>query len=266
METKTTKATTKLRKVSNTRNTVVAIKKPSYIKIGVEVAGTAALIQNNFSQKAVEEMLSKHMGRSVQREKKNPRQLLRDAMIVNTDDRISIPPVAIKKGMKSGSAAVKGVKGTHLNVGLFVIGGSLPITYDRIENRMDIVRTSGIGRTPDIRFRPSFLDWKARLIIKFSDVTFATETVIDLLGRAGDVGVGEWRPEKSGSFGTFELSRIINDDAELAEIEKECMVPLKPLLIPDWALDADFDPTDMAAFLDSIEKGMEEPEPEPASV
>ncbi len=251
------KVPTKLKQVTNTRTAFVEIKKPSYGQVAVEIKGTAPLIQNNFSQKAIEEMLAKHMGRSVQREKKNPRQILRDAMIMNTDDRVSIPPVAIKKGMRSSAAQVKGVKGTHLATGIFVMGGSLPITYESIENRMDMVRTSGIGRTPDVRFRPSFLNWSCRLVIHYSDMTFAAETIMDLLGRAGNVGVGEWRPEKNGSFGTFVIDRVLVDDKEIDEVLTECSVPLKPTTIPDWALDADFDPTDMAGYLKELEKEFE---------
>jgi hypothetical protein len=105
---------------------------------------------------------------------------------------------------------------------------------------MDMTRTSGWPPQPDIRFRPSFTGWKARLCIEYAD-TVAVQTVIDALHRAGSVGVGEWRPEKSGVFGTFAVTRNIDDRKEHAEVDRECMSPLVPLRIPEWAMDAEID-------------------------
>jgi hypothetical protein len=46
----------------------------------------------------------------------------------------------------------------------------------------------------------------------------------------------------NGSFGTFRVVRHIHDPQEIGEIEAECAVPLVPLRIPDWALDAEISP------------------------
>jgi len=72
------------------------------------------------------------------------------------------------------------------------------------------------------------------------------QSVSDLLQRAGDVGIGEWRPEKNGTHGTFELVRGMTDLDEIAEVEAACKVPLKTPEIPEWALDADIDMTQLA--------------------
>lgn len=106
---------------------------------------------------------------------------------------------------------------------------------------MDMVRTAGIGRVPDVRFRYEYLNWKARLVLEFDENTISTATVVDLLNRAGRVGVGEWRPERDGTFGTFRVSRHINDPKEVAEVLEECSVPLVSLIIPEWAMDAEID-------------------------
>lgn len=218
------------------------IQQPTILSISLEVEGTADLIQNRFSQKAVEEMLRKHMGISVQREKKKPREVLEDATIYNTDRRVCVPPTAFKSAMIAAASQLKGLKKTELKTVLFVQGNSIPITYREMLPRMDMTRLSGIGRTPDVRFRPSFQDWKARMTIQFGD-TLSVETVVDLLNRAGRVGVGEWRPQRNGTFGTFRVSRHIDNPQEIGEIEAECAVPLIPLRIPDWALDLSIDPS-----------------------
>jgi hypothetical protein len=220
--------------------------------VALEVSGTAPLIQNKFSQKAIEEMLRKHMGLSVQREKKKPREVIEAATIKNVDDRICIPPTAFKKAMLTASAGLKTLKKTQLRTQLFVLGQSIPITYtgDRIP-RMDIVRTSGMTRTPDVRFRPMFDGWKARIRIEFDDI-LSVQTVVDLLGRAGSVGIGEWRPERDGTFGTFQVTRNITDAKEIAEVRAECAVELPRPQIPEWALDAEIDPNMLRQAFDEI--------------
>lgn len=219
----------------------IIIQQPKIQSVALEVHGTAALIQNNFSQKAMEQMLKKHMGLSVQRETKKPREVLEAATIRNTSGAVCLPPTAFKKGMLTASTSIKTLKKTQLRTALFVEGSSIPIKYKEMIPRMDMVRTSGMSRTPDVRFRPEFRDWSARLVIQFSDA-LSIASVVDLLNRAGSVGVGEWRPEKDGTFGTYKVVRNIEDLEEVTEVREACAVPLVGLTIPEWALDSEIDP------------------------
>ena len=107
--------------------------------------------------------------------------------------------------------------------------------------RMDMVRCSGMGKVPDVRFRPAFEDWSARFIVIFSQ-QLPVETIVDLISKAGKIGIGEWRPEKDGSFGTFEISRAISDPKELKEVRELCRTPLKKLVIPEWAMHLEITP------------------------
>lgn len=222
----------------NVKRASAVIAQPTILSLCVEVEGTAPIIQNCFSQKAVEEMLRKHMGLSVQREKKVPAECIERATVRNTEDVICIPPTGFKKAMLTAAMQVKGLKKTQLRCTLFVEGGSIPFNYSRMVPRMDMVRLSGQGRTPDVRFRPMFEDWKARINILFPE-SVPAQTVVDLLNRAGNVGVQEWRPEKDGTFGTFVVARLVSDQKEIATIRKECRPQIKPLFIPDWAMNVE---------------------------
>lgn len=217
----------------------ISIKQPRMLGIALEIEGTQPLIQNCFHQKTLEAMLKKHMGLNSERERKNPVELVELAKVKNVAGSISLSPTAFKKGMLTASTSVKGLKKTQLRTAFFVNGGSIPITFEEERMRMDIVRTAGIGRQPDIRFRPEFVGWKAKLYISFVD-QIPVDTIIDLLQRAGRGGVGEWRPEKDGTFGTYCVSRPIVDRDEIREVLAQCEPALKPLVIPKWALEADF--------------------------
>jgi hypothetical protein len=111
-------------------------------------------------------------------------------------------------------------------------------------------------RAPDVRFRPMFEGWKARLVIQFSDA-IAMQSVVDLVQRAGRVGLCEWRPEKDGTFGTFRVSRAITDPKEIAEVRDICSPQLRSLKIPEWALDAEIDPELLQRVFDEQEDPQE---------
>lgn len=227
--------------MSKATNKEAVIKQQNIFSVCLEIEGTAPLLQNKFSQKAIDEMLRKHMGLSVQKEKKIPSECVDRAMIKNSEGKICIPPTAIKKAMLSASTSIKGMKKTQIRASVFIEGGSIPIDYSQMVPQMDMVRTSGIGRTPDIRFRPRFEDWKARLIILFPE-SFPVQTVVDLLNRAGNVGIGEWRPEKDGNYGTFVVVRSITENKEIAEVRKLCKYHIPSLKIPDWAMNVEISP------------------------
>lgn len=243
-----------------TAATKIVIAPPKRFVLALEVTGTAPLIQNKFSQKAIEEMLRKHMGITVQREKKRPREIIENATIRNVAGRVCIPPTAFKKAMLTAAGGLKSLKKTQLRTQLFVLGQSIPITHEGdMVPRMDMVKTSGMSRTPDVRFRPQFDGWKARLRIEFDDVLSAN-TVVDLLSRAGSVGAGEWRPERDGTFGTFQVTRHISDPEEIAEVRAECAVELPRPQIPEWALDMEIDPEMLQQTMDGIAGGRHQSE------
>lgn len=222
---------------AETRN--VVISQQVQRRLAFELYGTTALIQNNFSQKAIEELLAKHMGIARERERKKPRELLEQATIRNVKSEICMKPVAFKSGMCSAADGLKNLKMAQIKRRLYVEGESIPITYDERVDRMDMVRVG--GKAPDVRFRPSFYGWKCRLIIVFSD-SMSIDTVVDLLNRAGPLGIGEWRMERNGSFGKFRIARQIVDEKEIAEVMQACSVPMPAWKIPEWAIDAELDP------------------------
>jgi hypothetical protein len=206
---------------------------------GIEISGDA-MIQNAFSQKALEQMLRKHMGITVTKELKQPRQCVDQAHIRNVNGVVCIPPQAVKSAMLTAWTSRKPSK-KQLQIGVFIVGGSLPIRYESMIPRMDIVRLNDRARNPDIRFRPMFMNWSARLLIAFNPDVLNAQSVVDLVGRAGKVGVGEWRPEKNGTYGTFAATRLIQSREELKEVEEACRPQLARPEIPEWAMDVDFD-------------------------
>lgn len=79
------------------------------------------------------------------------------------------------------------------------IKGATPIM------REDMVRI-GMG-SADLRYRAEFRDWSMEMILEYNasgDMTL--EQIVNIINAGGySVGIGEWRPEKDGSFGTYHI-------------------------------------------------------------
>jgi len=73
--------------------------------------------------------------------------------------------------------------------------------------REDNVRLAGIGRNADLRYRPQFLEWSMDLLIRYDlNGNIDLSSILNLINLGGHkCGIGEWRTEKSGTFGQFHV-------------------------------------------------------------
>lgn len=195
----------------------------------LKVVGSAPLIVNKFSAKAMEMMLAKQMGKAVPRQPKEPEQLFEDALYRMPFDpaldedpghvtRYGFPAVAFKAAIVDAARYFKGSKitMTGLKQQIFVKGeGSdllVPIlnedgTQAVPRMRQDTVRNAtGVA---DIRFRPEFSPWTATISVVFVPSQLDLDSVVALVDASGMGGVGEWRPaskeSKTGQYGTYEV-------------------------------------------------------------
>ena len=64
----------------------------------------------------------------------------------------------------------------------------------------------GMG-TADIRYRGEFKKWSTTLHIRYNSNAMSAEQIVNLFNVAGFAcGVGEWRPQKDGSYGCFHVA------------------------------------------------------------
>ena len=63
----------------------------------------------------------------------------------------------------------------------------------------------GMG-TADLRYRGAFSSWSTELQVRYNADIISAEQLVHLFNTAGfAVGIGEWRPEKDGSWGMFHV-------------------------------------------------------------
>ena len=245
----------------------------AFARVGFEVIGVTPLIMNCFAGKTIIQMLAKHMNLPNHKTAKVPRELIQNARVLNELGQDCVPCVAVKKAMLSATTQLKSLKKTTGRISFFVEGQSLPIAFKPsqskaaidlgmagIEPRMDITRCSGPGRTPDVRFRPQYNDWSLKFVIQFNSDTLSAETIQQLVDLAGRVGLGEWRPERDGTFGQFKIGRMLST-SEINGVIDASSVDLQKPEIPVWALDASLDTEALARMFEggrtAAEEGMD---------
>jgi len=196
----------------------IEIQRVNIVRMLVPVIGTTPLIMHNFSDKSKRQMLEAQQGKRNIKEHRDPEAEYEAAFyrLAHEDgpDTYGMPAVAFKAATIGGARFYgKAIKMTEIRQFVFVKGvftkadpqSLIPVTGEP-QMREDIVRLGGMSRSADLRYRPMFPDWSAVLEVHFAASSLSQDSVLSLIEAGGlGVGVGEWRPEKDGDFGTYVL-------------------------------------------------------------
>jgi len=201
--------------------TVVSISPPNFETATFTLTGDTPYMQARFGAKAMQAMRAKQAAGSVARKgaKKEPRDFDRDfreAQHISTDGWVGIPAPALRNACIDACRMV-GFQMTRAKMSIFV----MPDGFDAVDgtplvrlNADDPEQTEMITRNAtgvaDIRVRPMWRQWSARVTLRYDADQFTIADVTNLLARAGQqVGIGEGRPFSKSSagldFGRFSL-------------------------------------------------------------
>ena len=178
----------------------------------VPIIGTAPLIVHNWSEKAKRQMLDAQQGKKKVKEIRDPMADYESSLYrIATDegDRYGFPVLAFKAATIGGARFYdKSVTMTMLRQCMFFKGivtkadpAQLVPLVGEPQMREDVVR---VGQGTDLRYRAEFPEWSADLVITFVTSALSSGSVLSLIDAGGmGVGVGEWRPQRSGEYGTY---------------------------------------------------------------
>jgi hypothetical protein len=167
------------------------------------LVGDSPLIVHAWSEKAKRQMLDKQMKRAgAAKEAKDPEADYEACFYRTETGAYGFPAIGVKAAMV-GACRFVDMKMTEAR-GAFHIDCEMLTVIGEPRPREDMVRV-GMG-TADIRYRPEFPDWRIPVAIKFNSSVISAEQIANLLNTAGfAIGIGEWRPERNGSFGRFHV-------------------------------------------------------------
>lgn len=192
------------------KDKTINIPAPHIQMMEVTIEGTKPLIFHQWSEKAKREIREKQAGQKKKvREVRDPKAEYESSYYRNSEGKIAFPALNIKQAMVASARNIEGVTMTVLRGALFVVGdkdGLIEVKYKSERMREDMVRLGGISNPADFRYRGEVDDWSMTFIIKFNADVITDVMVANLLQTAGFAcGLGEWRPERNGDFGTFEV-------------------------------------------------------------
>jgi len=189
----------------------ISLKPIARAKMTFGIRGTSPIIMHQWSEKAKAMMRDKQQAgkKTRERELRKPAEEAMAATYRTEDGDVGIPAMAFKSAILTAAHKDIGIEKTLVRKALFLIckDPGLVLAFTECDEpivREDMVRV-GMGAA-DLRYRPEFRNWKCVVELEIDAELLQDADVLALVGRAGfGVGLCEWRPEKGGEFGRFEI-------------------------------------------------------------
>ncbi len=121
--------------------------------------------------------------------------------------RYGFPAVGIMKSLATAGARFTSAYASTLYGALTVPADLVEIEGSEPKLRID---PRGIkGQRSSLIYRAEFTEWEMTVPVLYDATIIAEEQVLSLFYRAGlSVGIGNWRPEKKGQFGQWEVAEV----------------------------------------------------------
>lgn len=171
----------------------------------IVLVGDSSLICHAWSGKAKRAMLDAQMKRAKQaKEAKDPERDYEESLYKLSNGKYGFPAVAFKSSAVDACSHIEGITKVEAR-GAFHISAEMIEIDGEPTPREDMVRV-GMGKA-DLRYRGEFKAWKARLPVRYNSSVLSAEQIVHLFNVGGfAIGVGEWRPQRDGSYGMFHVA------------------------------------------------------------
>lgn len=191
--------------------------RPIEIQIfNLKLVGTSPLIVHKFSEKNKKQIEDKQQKKAtIAKETRDPHaeylacfyMIPGSSHAGSPDARYGFPASGFKNAAVDACSFIDGITKVLARGAFHVVspGGLVEIKYADVSMREDTVRI-GMGAL-DLRYRPEFTGWSCELAIHYNASVLSPEQIVNLFNVAGfSVGIGEWRPQKDGSNGMFQVA------------------------------------------------------------
>lgn len=195
----------------------------------IVIVGDSPLISNTFSEKAKREILDKQMKKAKKpREEKNIWECFMESLhwitekpkdeegnCIYTEEafekamqegaQFGFPAVGVKQSAISAAYRGNFIKNKVCMQGAFHIKEELVPIIGDLSMREDMVKIPMAGA--DVVFRGEFKNWYSKFTVTYDENVISLEQLIQFINYGGyAVGIGDWRPEKSGNHGMFHVA------------------------------------------------------------
>jgi hypothetical protein len=198
----------------NGREATIILPERRRVVLEAHIRGLTPLIVHRFGERAIRGIqIGQGPEAKPKKEPRNPQRDFEEALYKLGQDehgheRYGFPSMGIKKAMVLAGQRFGDEKGTEL-YGVMTIPGEFVEIESPNPPRMRTDRTLYQGKTLDLAYRPEFNPWEMHIRIIVNIGLYTVEKVVNLLDMAGtSVGIGNWRIDKKGTFGTWEIVTV----------------------------------------------------------
>ena len=205
---------------------------PVFARFDIWLVGETPLITNAWSEKAKNQMLAKQLKTTkAGRGERDPEADFVNSLYEMEPGAYGFPALGIKNAILQAAHKDKGVPRTTMLSALWIdadmvsvrpaLAGAMcdmplvRIYGDPPKMREDMVRVgSGVSKTATLAYRGQFTRWAIRVAGKLNTSIVTPGQFAAMIQDAGmSCGIGEWRNERHGVFGSFHLAHAAEQEA-----------------------------------------------------
>lgn len=206
------------RKAPAKKKELVVLKPLERAQFKLNVNGISPLVVYKFTDKASKAIAEKQAQTGAKpKAKRDPHQEYLDALYTlpgsapagDKKARYGFPAIAFKKAAVAACRYLDGIAMVYANGAFFVFGeddNSLCTIHGTPRMRTDAMKIGKFKDILDLRYRPEFPEWSTTLVVRYNQSIMSSQEIVTLFQYAGfHVGVGDTRPSKGYSEGSFEV-------------------------------------------------------------
>lgn len=203
----------------------IVIRSPEKKWFELTIRGTGPLVMHALGESLARQLRETRIQTAGQKKKrvahtaesyeKECEKAFHAARYLMKDGKDGFPTVTIKYALVDAVSFIGGVTKVEARGAFYINPGEhlVPIKHNKKVpiRREDVVRVGGkAGRgsgQASLAYRPEYNDWSITMKIVHDPTIITAESIVNLANRAGfHIGIGEWRPQKGGQWGMFEVA------------------------------------------------------------
>ena len=191
---------------------IINIKPLEIGVIKIKIIGTSPYLPEPMDMDVLEKYNKIKSKQAYKKDDLSEEEKVKAKFYYTKDNKLGIPARAFYNSMiRASSYLFEKKDGGMRNIkeGLSVKGDILPLTFKSKEILTHWGRTLGQSKAPRKIMRNAFNDWSCELEIEYNKNNLSAEQIVNVLNWAGfHIGVGGFRKENTGNFGSFKIKEV----------------------------------------------------------
>ena len=196
----------KKKEVGQENDSQIVLRSLKTASFNLEIVGIQPLISNRISEQTQKQIEDKRSRKGtkvrIKMAKLLPQERFEASMHKTIDGKYGYPAIGFKQSFIAAGRYLDSMSMEYLKGSIHVLGDILPLKYKEIRMRCDHTKKD------PATYRAEFVGWSCILPISYNRDLISPEQIAQIFEYAGfHIGVGAWRPARSGQFGTYRVKR-----------------------------------------------------------